>query len=137
MIESADPTINALNRPFWDGAAAGRLMLPHCAATNTAFWPPSPVSPFAGGSTVEWREVAAIGTVLARVTYRRSFQRAFAELLPYGVAMVALDCGPRLQAHVRAPDEAGAPGPGNRVAVHFETLLTGGPHLPVARAIPA
>jgi uncharacterized OB-fold protein len=137
MSESVDAIINTLNRPFWNGAAEGRLVLPHCVATATPFWPPSPISPFADGSAVEWREVSATGTVLARVTYRRPFQRTFAGLLPYGIAMVALDCGPRLQAHVRAPDEPGAPGPGDCVTLCFETLLDGGPRLPVARPIPA
>lgn len=135
MVENANPIINALNRPFWDGAAQGRLMLPHCVTTEAAFWPPAPFSPFPAGRAIEWREVEAVGTVLSSVVYRRPFQRAFAALIPYGIAMVALDCGPRLQVHVRAPDSPGAPSAGSRVALRFEALLDRGLSLPVAYPI--
>jgi uncharacterized OB-fold protein len=134
MSESAQPIVNDLNRPFWDGAEAGRLMLPHCVATGQAFWPPSPISPYPAGRAVEWREVAGQGTVLASVVCRRGFQKAFADLLPYGIAMIALDCGPRLQAHVEAPDAPDAPKAGSRVMLCFKALLEGGPPLLVIAA---
>lgn len=132
MTESAAPVVNALNRPFWTGAAEGRLMLPHCVATARAFWPPAPLSPYADGG-MAWREARPDGTVIARVVYRRPFQQAFATLLPYGIAMVALDCGVRLQAHVPAPDDPASPVAGDRVRLQFEILLDGGLPLPVAR----
>ncbi len=135
MSESADPIVNALNHPFWDGAAEGRLMMPHCVVTGAAFWPPSPISPFAQGRDVEWRMVAAEGEVLASVVYRRAFQRAFADRLPYGIAMVALDCGPRLQAHVEAPDDAGSPRTSMRVALYFQARPDGRQPLLVAHPI--
>lgn len=135
MSETADPIVNALNRPFWDGAVEGLFMLPHCMETGNAFWPPSPVSPFPSGRAVEWRPVVAKGTLLASVTYRRPFQQAFAHLLPYGIAMVALDCGPRFQVHVRDPDSPEAPRPGDRVTLRFERLLDGGLPMPVAHPI--
>lgn len=135
MSESADPVVNDLNRPFWDGAAEGRLILPHCAATGAAFWPPSPISPYPAGRAVEWREVDPHGTVLASVIYRRPFQKAFAGRLPYGIAMVALDCGTRLQAHVHAPDCSGAPRSGSRVTLRWEVLSEGGPPILVATPI--
>jgi uncharacterized OB-fold protein len=135
MSEGADPIINDLNRPFWDGAAKGCLMLPYCVATGAAFWPPSSLSPFAAGREVEWREVAAAGTVVACVTYRRPFQKKFAPLLPYGIAMVELDSGPRLQAHVEQPDEAGSPRTGDRVTLAFKALLERDQNLLVARRV--
>jgi uncharacterized OB-fold protein len=135
MGENANPIINALNRPFWDGAAEGRLYLPHCVETDAAFWPPSPFSPFAGGLNVEWREVAPEGRVLASVTYRRAFQKAFADLLPYAIAMVALDCGPRMQVHIEQPDAAQSPQAGSRVRLMFKVLLHDGLPLLVAKPI--
>ncbi|OCC24428.1 hypothetical protein MB02_07580 [Croceicoccus estronivorus] len=135
MPETAEPIINDLNRPFWDAAAEGQLMLPHCADTGVAFWPPAPLSPFLDGGSVVWRPVAAEGYVMARAVYRRAFQQAFAHLLPYGIAMVHLDCGVRLQAHVPAPDMPGSPVTGSRVTIRFDVLLPGGRALPVAHAI--
>lgn len=134
MSESALPLRNALNRPFWDGAEAGRLVLPRCRATGRAFWPPSPLSPFTGGG-VDWHACDPAGVIDSLVVYRRAFQQAFAHLLPYGIALVALDCGPRLMAHVARPDDPATPAAGDRVAIGFETLLPGGPPLPVAHRI--
>lgn len=134
MTDTVLPTINDLNRPFWEAAARDRLALPHCRGSAQAFWPPSPISPFTGGD-VEWREVEPYGTVLGLVVYRRSFQKAFAELMPFGIALVALDAGPRLQVHVRDPDGDAAPGTGERVAIRFRPVLTDGLALPIATAI--
>lgn len=130
MTETVDPVRNDLWAPFWRGAEAGRLMLPWCEATGQAFWPPSAVSPFADGGAVTWREAAATGTLEARVTYRRGFQAAFKPLLPYGVGLVTLDAGPRLQAHIAEPDAEGSPQPGARVRIGFARLVEGGGPVP-------
>jgi uncharacterized OB-fold protein len=124
MGERIDPVVNDLSRPFWDAAAAGRLVLPHCRRTGRAFWPPSPSSPYGGGE-VEWREVAPRGRLAASVVYRRLFQKPLAPCLPYGIGLVELDCGVRLQAHVARPDEADAPRAGDQVALYFATLPGG------------
>lgn len=134
MAETALPLHNDLNRPFWDGAEAGTLMLPHCRDSGRPFWPPSPLSPFTGG-LVNWAECDGVGTIESLVVYRRAFQQAFAHLLPYGIALVALDCGVRLLAHVSRPDDPAAPATGCRVAIGFDILLAGGPPLPVAHRI--
>jgi len=134
MTGSVAPTVNDLNRPFWEAAARDRLALPHCIDTARAFWPPSPISPFTSGR-VEWREVEVSGTVLSLTVYRRIFQKAFAEIMPFGIALVALDAGPRFQAHVPDPDGAAAPAVGARVVIGFRSILTDGFALPIATAI--
>ena len=130
MGETVDPVVNALSRPFWAAAAGQRLVLPRCAGTGRFFWPPAPISPF-GGGPVSWQEASPGGIILAAVTYRRAFQQAFAALLPYGIALVELDCGVRLQVHVRHPDAAGAPPAGSRVHIAFASLVDDGPPVPV------
>lgn len=136
MAEPAAPIVNDLSRPFWDAANAGRLLLPFCAATGTAFWPPSPSSPYVQGGAVEWREIPAEGVLLSRVTYRRAFQQAFADRLPYAVGLVELLPGLRLQAHLSDPDAAAAPKAGDRVRLAFQALVSGGPPVPVIEALP-
>ena len=135
MSGPASPIVNALNDPFWRGAAEGRLVLPFCVQTGRAFWPPSPVSPFATGGAVEWREAASIGTMRAMVIYRRSFQEAFKSLMPYGIGLVELDAGPRLQVHVPTPDAAAAPHSGDRVGISFVRLIDHGERVPVAHRL--
>jgi uncharacterized OB-fold protein len=128
MAETLHPVVNDLNRPFWDGAARGKLVLPHCANTGRAFWPPGPISPFADGGPVVWRTTSAGGRIDTIVIYRRVFQKALADIMPYGVAQVRLDAGPSLLAHVRDADGIV---PGDRVALRFEPLIPGGPAVPI------
>jgi uncharacterized OB-fold protein len=43
--------------------------------------------------------------------------------LPYGIGLVALDAGPRLQAHLVDPEYPSAPQPDDRVSLGFAALL--------------
>lgn len=131
MTETSQPVVNALNRPFWEAASAGKLALQRCETTQRFFWPPSPRSPFTGGP-VAWMDCDAGGTVESIVIYRRPFQQAFAALLPYGIASIALDAGPRLLVHVTDPDGEMAPKAGDRAVIGFRQLLDDGPLLPIA-----
>jgi uncharacterized protein len=135
MSEPVSPIVNALNAPFWAAAGEGRLLLPTCVATGRAFWPPSPLSPFVGGGAVDWRASPGEGTLLSVVVYRRVFQQAFAPRVPYGVALVQLDEGPRLLAFVAKPDAADAPRVGERVAIGFAPAVEGGRSVPTLHSI--
>ncbi len=130
MSEPVTPIVNALNAPFWAAAQRGELVLPHCVDTGRAFWPPSPISPFAGGD-VDWRAADPRGVVRALAVYRRPFQKAFEPLMPYGVALVELRGGPRLMAHVSDPD-GDAPRVGDAVVIAFQAVLADAPPIPVA-----
>lgn len=128
MIVSASlrPIVNELNAPFWEGARAGELKLPHCTRTGRAFWPPSPLSPFAENAQVEWRSVAPRGVVRALCVYRRVFLKEFEPLAPFGVALVELDGGVRLQAHVPEPFGERPLRAGDAVSLSFRVLVEGG-----------
>ena len=126
---------NTLNEPFWQAAAEDRLVLPFCESTGRAFWPPSPISPFATGGKVAWRNVEPVGTLRALAVYRRVFDRDFASLMPYAVALIDLDAGSRLQAHLAHPDAPDAPRRGERVRLRFTPILEGGPAVPVVEKI--
>src|SRR5215813_14572292 len=117
MPESIAPVVNTLNAPHWQAAARGEFVLPFCVASDRAFWPPSPLSPFVSQGKVEWRPVDPVGVIAALVVYRRPFQKAFEPMLPYSVALVTLDAGPRLLAHVPKAYASGAPCRGDRVVL--------------------
>jgi uncharacterized protein len=125
------PIVNTLSAPHWQAAAEGRLLLPFCTATGRFFWPPSPISPYTAGP-VAWREAEPVGMLVAKVIYERLFQQAFAGAMPYGVGLVALDVGPRLNAHMAEPSLFT---PGERVRVGFAALVADGPKVPVLERI--
>lgn len=130
MIEPVSAIRNTLSAPFWDAAGEGRLMLPWCTETARHFWPPSPVSPFATGGAVQWREADAVGVLIGVAIYRRAFQKALEARMPYGVGLVELNAGPRLQVHLADPDAGNAPGAGDRVTITFISIVEGGPRVP-------
>ena len=119
MAERLAPIVNELSKSFWDAAMTGRLCMPFCIATGRTFWPPSPSSPFVPNGAVSWHDLDCEGFVRSIIVYRRAFQKALADRLPYGVALVEVASGARLLAHVPDPVVAAA---GDRVRLQFKRL---------------
>jgi uncharacterized protein len=134
-IEQIHPIINDLNRPFWEAAGTGTLLLPYCVRTRRFFWPPGPFSPFAFPSEMCWKAAERTGVLNAIAIYRRSFQKAFEPVMPYGVGLISLTAGPRIQVHIPNPDGREAPCAGDDVELYFAPAIAGGPKIPMARLI--
>jgi uncharacterized protein len=133
--EQICPLVNDLNRPFWQAVEDGRFLLPYCTATGQFFWPPGATSPFVFPGAVAWKPAAITGVLKALAIYRRAFQKAFAPMMPYGIGLIALDAGPRMQVHIPRPDNAAAPKPGERVMLYFAAAVAGGAKIPMARRL--
>lgn len=94
------PTVTADNRPFFEGARAGRLMLPVCDECHRPHLPPGPVCPFCFSGRLSWRAASGRGTVSSFVIVHQPWFPAFRDRLPYNVAQIELAEGPRLTADV-------------------------------------
>jgi uncharacterized OB-fold protein len=131
------PSIDPLNRGFWDLAREGKLAVQRCTDCGDRHFPPGPVCPQCLGDTQEWEVVSGKGTLLSWVTFHRAYWDGFEKELPYDVCLVQLDEGPLLVSNLvgtparpagapggraDAPVGAGAPGGavGDRVEVVFE-----------------
>lgn len=115
------PRITPDNRPFWQGCRERRLMLPFCRACGKAHLPPGPVCPFCFADAIEWREASGRGTLSTFTIVHKDWFRAFRDEIPYNVAQVELDEGPRLTANVvGSPNQALAVG--RQVEVVFEDV---------------
>jgi hypothetical protein len=79
------PPVNPENRPFFDAAREGKLLLGKCSACQELHYYPRVVCPFCSGKT---ELVAAKGT---GKIYSYSVMRRVAE--PYAIAYVTLDEG--------------------------------------------
>ena len=106
--------------PFWEGAKAETLLLPHCRSCGRFWFPPSQRCPHCLSSDFSWRESAGRGRIYSFVVYHRVYHPAFEADVPYAVAIVELDEGPRLLANIigTAPDAIRCD---MRVRVVFET----------------
>lgn len=91
-----EPTIDADSKPWWDALAERRLLLPRCNACGCHWFPPTPGCPTCGANDFGFVEVSGRGTLYSWVVVQRALHPAFAEDVPYTIALVELEEGPRL-----------------------------------------
>ena len=99
-LELALPEFNELTQPFWDSLAAGTLTFQRCDDCRHAWLPARSECPQC--LSARWRREAASGgaRLVSWVVYRHAYHPAFASRLPYAVAVVELDEGPRLISNI-------------------------------------
>ncbi|MEM7407660.1 MAG: Zn-ribbon domain-containing OB-fold protein [Pseudomonadota bacterium] len=107
------PRVTPDNQPFWDACRRHELLVQHCAACDATFLPPAPLCPHCLELDPGWRVASGRGQVTTFVEIHQNWFPAFADDLPYNVAQIQLDEGPRLTANlvdVQAADiEVGMP----------------------------
>jgi len=113
------PQIDASTQEFWDAARRGALRIKHCADCGANHYYPRPFCPKCWSTNVGWIDAAGTGTLYTYSVVRSNDLAAFRERVPYVVAMVDLDEGPRMETNiVGCPlDELRV---GMRVTVAFE-----------------
>lgn len=118
------PAVNADTKPYWDAARAGKLLLKTCRACRKAHFPPRHLCPTCWTPCSDWIEAKGEGSVYSFTIMRRAPSPEFAVRVPYVIALVALDEGPRMLANVVGED-ALAVRVGERVRVVFEQRKDG------------
>ena len=84
--------------PYWEAAAAHRFKLPRCNACRKFWFPPSRTCPHCLAADFAFEEVSGRGRVFSFVTFHRVYNPAFD--VPYVVALIELEEGPRLLSNV-------------------------------------
>ncbi len=98
------PVVNADSKPYWDAARAGRLVLQRCVDCRALRFYPRHVCPRCWSADVEWVEVSGRGRVHSFTVIHRPPSPAFAAHVPYVVALVDLEEGPRMMANIVGDD---------------------------------
>jgi uncharacterized OB-fold protein len=86
--------------PYWEAARRHRLELPRCHACRKFWFPPSKSCPHCLSAEFSFQPVSGRGKVYSFVTFHRVYHPAFAGEVPYGVALVELEEGPRLLSNI-------------------------------------
>lgn len=94
------PVLNELNQPHFDAMADGKVLVQHCPDCDTWLAPGAFLCENCGSTGVQWREASGRGEVYSYVVMHRTFDPAFAGLVPYNVCLIELEEGPRLLANV-------------------------------------
>lgn len=102
------PAVTNLNRPHWDGLRDHRLLAPRCDRCGTTWLPPGPWCPACWSRDLTWAQLSGRGTVTSWVRFHQQYYRSGPFEVPYAVAEVTLEEGPRLYAQlVDAEPEVG------------------------------
>lgn len=91
-----EPVADAFTEPWWAACRNHRLMVRACRSCGEVHFPPRPACPRCWSADVEWREVTGAGRIYTYSVVRENDLAAFRGALPYIVAIVELDEGPRL-----------------------------------------
>lgn len=119
-LERPLPELDGVSAPFWQAARQHRLVAPKCKQCGKVFFYPRAVCPFDWNSDLEWVELSGQGVIYTYTVVRQAAHPAFAERVPYVLALVDLAEGIRIMSNVVARPEAvqiGMP-----VAVRFEDI---------------
>jgi len=96
------PTITELTEPYWHATKAGKLLLQRCKSCGELVWCPRPACIECGSEQLDWEQVSGRGTVYSFTVIRQVAGRggAFAKDIPYVIAWVDLEEGPRFYTNI-------------------------------------
>lgn len=121
MTAKPRPDLNdTATSPYFEAAARHELVLPYCDDWGLVFFPPREHCPACWRRDLSWRPVSGTGTVWTFTEVHVAFyDDTWADDVPYVVAVIELDEGPRLLANIVESD-TGSLAIGDRVEVTFE-----------------
>jgi uncharacterized OB-fold protein len=99
-VSREPPSRSELAAPYWEGAAEGRMMIQHCDDCEAAIFPPRPLCPKCWSESVSWREASGQARIESFSIVHRAPNETFAPEVPYVVALVLLDEGPRMMTNI-------------------------------------
>jgi uncharacterized OB-fold protein len=98
------PVLTSEAKPFWAAAAEQKLVMQRCQECRAYIWTPRPACFECGSECVEWKELSGKGQVYSFTVIRqvvgRAASKAFEPDVPYVVAWIDLDEGPRMISNV-------------------------------------
>jgi hypothetical protein len=120
------PTPNLETQQYWDGAAAGKLMVKFCLDCKEPHHYPRALCPHCFSDRTEWRAVSGKGKIYSYSVMRRA-------PVPYAIAYVTLDEGVTMMTNIVACD-FDALRIGQPVTVVFQPS-DGGPPVPMFKPV--
>ena len=115
------PTITNENREFWEGARKHELTMQRCNDCGHVRYPINNVCPKCLSGRFSWQTLSGEGKILSYIVFYQKYSPAFADDLPYNVALIQLKEGPRMFGNIVGVDED-TPKVGDEVKVMFDPV---------------
>lgn len=96
MTTRPRPVPDGVTAFYWDAAASGQLAVLRCDTCRKLHHPPGVACPHCGATTLHPEPMSGRGVVFASTVVRQPFDRAFADAVPYVLALVELEEQPGL-----------------------------------------
>jgi uncharacterized OB-fold protein len=101
--EGTAPRPDLESAAWWEGLRTHRVLLQHCRDCDQTRFPPMPRCPWCATTAFELVESTGRGIVYSFVTAHVAVSPGYVGPLPYSVATVELEEGPRLLGRVEPP----------------------------------
>jgi uncharacterized OB-fold protein len=115
------PMPDAESEAFWGGTLERKLLVQECSSCGHRQLYGRSLCTNCHAATLRWIESSGRGTIYSRTIIRQNPTRTFKHLIPFVVALIDLDDGPRLMSNV-----VGSPADevqiGDRVRVTFQAV---------------
>jgi uncharacterized OB-fold protein len=92
--------VTSETREFWEALAQSRFVLPRCKGCAGWIWYPRGFCPACGSLDTEWQQVSGRGRIYSYTVVRKSGLPGWADAVPYVIAYVELDEGPRVMSNI-------------------------------------
>jgi uncharacterized OB-fold protein len=118
------PVPSLESKPYWDGLREKRLLIPKCEECGGVWFPPSRLCPHCSSLKTGWVQASGRGKIFSFVIFHRVYHPGFSGEVPYGVALVELEEGPRVLSNIVGvgPEELACE---MRVRLVFEEITEG------------
>jgi uncharacterized OB-fold protein len=93
------PVPDGDTKPYWDAAKEHRLTIQRCQNCHEAIFYPRSLCPHCMSDRIEWIAASGKGTIYSYTVVHQS-PAAFADIVPYVVALINLAEGVRLMSRV-------------------------------------
>ena len=88
------PAVNPENKPYFDAAAEGKLLIKKCASCGEFHHYPRALCPHCFSDRTEWRDAMGTGTIYTYSVLHRGVP------VPYCIAYVTLDEGVKMMTNI-------------------------------------
>jgi uncharacterized protein len=98
------PVIDEDNAQYWEHCKNHEFRMQKCKQCGHIRFPPNIVCPKCHSMEYDWAKLSGKGKVYSWVVFQKAFHDAYKDEIPYAVAIIKLDEGPKLESNVTGVD---------------------------------
>jgi uncharacterized OB-fold protein len=104
MYDRPLPVIDPDSKPYWDALRQHRLVLKYCRSCSRDHFYPRELCPYCHSDDLVWKDASGRGEIYSYTIARRPAAPSFADDVPYVIAVISLEEGPRMTANIVGAD---------------------------------